>query len=74
MNSNMPKGNGAKQTRSHLDEILLASLQELAAAGRVETACRLAGRACAALRQSDPAAWRGFNALLHRLTKYVSGM
>lgn len=74
MNSHTPNGNGAKQGRSHLDEILLTSLQELAAAGRVETACRLAGQACAALRESDPVAWRGFNALLHRLTKYVSGM
>jgi hypothetical protein len=72
VSANTFKGNGAEQSRSRLDKILLTSLQELAAAGRVETACRLAGQACAALRQSDPAAWRGFNALLHRLAKHVS--
>ncbi len=74
MNSTTPTDNGTQQSRPGLDEILLASLKELAAAGRVETACRLAGQACAALRHHDPVAWRGFNALLHRLTKYVSAM
>lgn len=52
-----------------LAEVLVASLEALAAAGRVEEACRLAGRACAALRRSEPAAWQRFNALLHRLTR-----
>jgi len=55
-----------------LDRILLASLRELAAAGRAEMACRLAGQACAACRLTDAAAWRRFNALLHQLTKHVS--
>lgn len=49
-----------------LADILLASLNELAAAGRIESACRLAGQACAALREDSPAAWKGFNAFLHR--------
>jgi hypothetical protein len=49
-------------------EILLASITALAAAGEVETACRLAGQACVALRGTDPAAANRFNALLHRLT------
>jgi hypothetical protein len=49
-------------------EILLASITALAAAGEVETACRLAGQACVALRGTDPAAASRFNALLHRLT------
>jgi hypothetical protein len=48
--------------------VLLASLEALAAAGRVEQACRLGGQACAATRKTDPEAWRRFNALLHRLT------
>jgi hypothetical protein len=55
--------------RDGLAGILLASLKELAAAGRVETACRLAGRACVALRDSDPAVERSFNALLHQLSR-----
>lgn len=55
-----------------LDGILLASLRELAAAGRAEMACRLAGQACAAHRLTDAVAWRRFNALLHLLTKHVS--
>ena len=50
-------------------DILLASLKELAAAGRVETACRLAGRACAALRHDSPAAWKSFNAFLHKFAR-----
>lgn len=53
---------------SRVPEILLASVTALAAAGEVETACRLAGRACVALRATDPAAARRFDALLHRLT------
>ncbi len=50
-------------------DVLVASLRALAAAGRTDEACRLAGRACAAVRGSDPTAWRQFNALLHRLTR-----
>jgi hypothetical protein len=52
--------------------ILLTSLEALAAAGKPDEACRLAGQACAALRRNDPATWRRFNALLHRLTKRVA--
>ena len=49
-----------------LAEILARSLDELAAAGRVDTACALAGLACAATRLSDIEQWKRFNALLHR--------
>lgn len=52
--------------------LLLSSLDELAAAGNVETACRLAGRACVALRRSDPAAARRFDVLLHRLSRRLA--
>lgn len=51
-----------------LVEVLVAGLAMLAAAGEVEAACRLAGRACVALRDADPAAARRFDVLLHRLT------
>jgi hypothetical protein len=53
---------------SRLNEILLASLTSLAAAGEVEAACRLAGQAFMALRSTDQVAARRFDALLHRLT------
>jgi hypothetical protein len=58
----------AGRALSRVPEILLASVTALAAAGEVETACRLAGQACVALRATDPAAARRFDALLHRLT------
>jgi hypothetical protein len=51
-----------------LSGILLEGLTALAGAGEVETACRLAGRACVALRLADPKAARQFDILLHRLT------
>lgn len=51
-----------------LVRILLDSLTALAAAGEVEEACRLAGRAYVALRRTDEAAARRFDVLLHRLT------
>jgi hypothetical protein len=60
------------QRANSLAGVLLASLEALAAAGRVEEACRLGGQACAATRQSDPAAWHRFNALLHRLTRKLA--
>jgi hypothetical protein len=40
-------------------------------AGRIETACRLAGQACAASRTSSPAAWQAFNAFLHRFAPHT---
>jgi hypothetical protein len=49
--------------------ILLAGLNALAEAGEGEQACRLAGRACAVLRQAHRREWRRFNALLHRLAR-----
>lgn len=51
-----------------LSEVLLASITALASTGEIEAACRLAGQACVALRRSDPATARRFDALLHRLT------
>jgi len=51
-----------------LCEILCASLQALAAAEQADAACGLAARACAVLRLEDPARWRIFNGLLHRLS------
>jgi hypothetical protein len=54
-----------------LADILVASLALLAKAGHTDTACRLAGRACAQLRDIDARQWQKFNALLHRLSKQV---
>lgn len=51
-----------------LPDILLESLTALADSGEVERACRLAGRACAALRKSNPGAARRFDVFLHRTT------
>lgn len=51
-----------------LSEILLESVTALAGAGELETACRLAGQACVALRATDPTAAHRFDVLLHRLT------
>jgi hypothetical protein len=65
----MPAATGSSP--NGLIEPLLASLEALAAAGQVETACRLAGQACAALRRSDPRGAHRFNALLHRLTRHL---
>jgi hypothetical protein len=61
-------GGASRGPEQRVPEILLASITALAAAGEVETACRLAGQACVALRGTDPAAANRFNALLHRLT------
>lgn len=52
-----------------LEDILVASLEVLAKAGHIDAACRLAGRACAHLRDIDARQWQKFNALLHRLSK-----
>lgn len=48
--------------------LLLETVRKLADAGRVEEACRIAGRACAILRPLSPVGEHRFNALLHRLT------
>jgi hypothetical protein len=52
---------------SRLAEILLESTAALAACGKVDQACRLAGRAYVALRRTDPAMARRFDMLLHRM-------
>ena len=54
---------------SVLTDLLVTSLEALAKAGQADAACRQAGKACAALRASNPAQWRKFNALLHRLSR-----
>ncbi len=59
---------GGVQPTYELVKLLVSSLEALAAAGEVETACRFAGKACVLLRSADPRAARRFNALLHRLT------
>ena len=51
-----------------LVDLLITSIGELAAAGEVDAACRLAGQACVALRHSDEKAARRFDVLLHRLS------
>ena len=51
---------------SQLANVLLESLKALASIGQADTACRLAGQACAALRENSPASWKAFNAFLHR--------
>jgi hypothetical protein len=52
-----------------LAEVLLSSLETLAASGQADAACRFAGRACAVVRQSNPAVWQRFNVFLHRMIK-----
>ncbi len=59
-------------TPTDLVDILLASLEALAAVGEVDSACRFAGRACVTLRHDDPQAEQRFNVLLHRLTPRLS--
>ena len=54
-----------------LAEILLESTAALAACGEADRACRLAGRAYAALRRTDPAMAHRFDVLLHRLVRLV---
>jgi hypothetical protein len=60
-------GPASSGTAKQIPEILLESLAALAGAGEVEIACRLAGRACVALKEPDPSASRRFDVLLHRL-------
>lgn len=54
-----------------LADLLVASLDALARAGQADAACRMAGHACALLRQGDARQWQKFNALLHRLSRLV---
>jgi hypothetical protein len=75
VSSNIAKSNafgGQAKTPAGLTDLLLSSLETLAAAGQADAACRLAGHACALLRKDDPSGWRRFNALLHRLSKLVA--
>ncbi len=63
---------GLPESSVALIDILLSSLEALAATGQADAACRLAGEACAALRGRDPAGWQRFNVFLHRMTKHLS--
>ncbi|HET7411164.1 MAG TPA: hypothetical protein VFJ18_00765 [Pararhizobium sp.] len=67
-----PSEEGSVQPTLELTGLLVTSLEALAAVGEVDTACRVAGRACVLLRSADPRAARRFNALLHRLTPKLS--
>lgn len=67
-NSRTEAENASSSIEDELCEILRNSLQNLAAAGQSEAACRLAARACAALRKENPGRWGKFNGLLHRLS------
>lgn len=62
----------AQDGHAELVDILVLALEELAATGRADAACRFAGRACATLRKKDSKGWQRFNALLHRLSRYVA--
>ena len=62
----------AQDGHAGLVDILVLALEELAAAGRADAACRFAGRACATLRKKDSKGWQRFNTLLHRLSRYVA--
>jgi uncharacterized protein (DUF2249 family) len=52
-----------------LGVVLADALRALAGAGHPEAACRLAGRAYAALRREHPAQAQRINALMHRLAR-----
>ena len=54
--------------------LLLEASQKLADAGEVDAACRIAGKACVALRLSDSRSERRFNVLLHRLTHKIGSI
>jgi hypothetical protein len=69
---NVEQARRATSCPATLVDVLLASLEALAAAGRYDEACRLAGRGCAASRHNDPETWRRLNVLLHRLTRHVT--
>lgn len=73
MSGNPEWGNGSEMECStdltrELVDILVKGLNELSTAGSTETACRLAGQACMALRHHDHVSARRLDALLHRLT------
>lgn len=68
---NAPQGDAAPAV--DLASILLESLSELANAGNVETACKLAGFACVRLRRSDPRLARQFDIFLHRRRSTLNG-
>jgi hypothetical protein len=78
MEADRTRATGCDAVRSGVDDqvagladILVASLEVLARLGQADTACREAGRACAVLRGVNPAQWRKFNTLLHRLSRHL---
>jgi hypothetical protein len=62
----------AAHDNAALARVLITSLDALALAGQPDMACRLAGQACAVVRQSDPATWQRLNVFLHRMIKHVA--
>jgi hypothetical protein len=62
----------AAHDNTALARVLITSLDALALAGQPDMACRLAGQACAVVRQSDPATWQRLNVFLHRMIKLVA--
>ena len=55
-------------TTASLTGLLDQALRELGAAGRSESACRIAAQAYALLERRDPAAAERFTGTLHHLT------
>ena len=55
-------------TTASLSRLLDRALRELGAAGRSESACRIAAQAYALLEKRDPAAAERFTGTLHHLT------
>lgn len=67
-----PASQTAARDNTALARVLITSLDALAVAGQPDMACRLAGQACAVVRQSDPATWQRLNVFLHRMIKHVA--
>jgi hypothetical protein len=63
--------NSGEAQLAGLADLLVASLEAQAKLGQADAACRGAGKACAVLRGTNPAQWRKFNVLLHRLSRHV---
>ena len=62
------RDSGADTLIAPICDLLLASLKTRADCGQADAACRLAGRACVLLRQSQPGIAKRFDVFLHRLT------
>lgn len=69
----LPKADASRREALEPQDALVAplldALEKLAKAGAPDAACRIAGRACAILRTTNPAGMQRFNALLHRIAR-----